>query len=301
MLIQEKFENTEFSSNERLLVNYILKHKMAIKDMTTKQLAEATYTSPSSLIRIAHKMGYDGWNDLKNAYLKEVAYLETHFSNVDANYPFKANDPIMSIASKIAVLKKESIDDTLSLIDHDDLQKAIKILNKASMIQLYAVSNNLNIIQEFAQNMRRIKKKVEVQSLEGEQVFTASLMNKDECAIIVSYSGETVVLTRVARTLKARGIPFIAITNIGDSTISKLADVNLRITTREVLFSKIATFTTDEAINYLLDVLYSCVFALDYDKNKKLRAGMSQVVEKGRFSSISDINETYSDKDVYTD
>ena len=47
----------------------------------------------------------------------------------------------MSIAGKIATLKKESIEDTLSLITHDDLQKAIQIIKKASCIHLFAVSN----------------------------------------------------------------------------------------------------------------------------------------------------------------
>ncbi|WRK52084.1 hypothetical protein SD457_16565 [Coprobacillaceae bacterium CR2/5/TPMF4] len=44
--------------------------------------------------------------------------------------PFSNDDTIMSIASKIATLKKKSIDDTLSLVRHDDLQKAVQMIKK---------------------------------------------------------------------------------------------------------------------------------------------------------------------------
>ena len=75
------------------------------------------------------------------------------------------------------------------------------------------------------------------------------------------------------------------ITSIGDNTLSKNADCILRICTREKLYSKIATFSTDSAITYLLDVLYSCIFALDYDRNLNLK------IETGRFSTVDILKE----------
>ena len=81
--------------------------------------------------------------ELKEAFLKEEEYLQSHFLELDANLPFQRGDSIMSIAGKIAALRKEAIDDTRSLLTHDDLQKAVLYMRKASSIGLYAVSNNL--------------------------------------------------------------------------------------------------------------------------------------------------------------
>ena len=72
-------------------------------------------------------------------------------------------------------MEKESIDDTLSLITHDDLQKAIQIIRKSSYTSLFAVSNNLLITQEFQHNMSRIKKRVDICLLQGETIFKAHL------------------------------------------------------------------------------------------------------------------------------
>lgn len=291
MLIRERLERCEFSNSERVIIDYILKEKMNIKDMTTKDIANATYTSPSTLIRIAHKMKFKGWNELKEAYLKEEAYLETHFLDVDANFPFTNDDTIMSIASKLAILKKEAIDDTLSLVTHDDLQKAVQTIRKASSIYVFAVSNNGLITQEFAHNMSRIQKKVTICNLQGELVYSAMNADSHSIAIIVSYSGETPILSRVIQALKVNQIPIIAITNIGENTVSKNADVVLRICTREKLYSKIATFSTDISFEYILDLLYSCIFALNYDKNVERKTKISSMIEKGRFSTIDIMKE----------
>lgn len=291
MLIRERLERCEFSNSERVIIDFILKEKMNIQNMTTKDIANATYTSPSTLIRIAHKMNFKGWNELKEAYLKEEKYLETHFLDIDANYPFSNDDTIMSIASKIATLKKEAIDDTLSLVTHDDLQKAVQTIRKTSSIYVFAVSNNALITQEYAHNMSRIQKRVTVCSLQGELVYTAMNADPHSCAIIVSYSGETPIFKKVINALKINHIPIIGITNIGDNTVSKNADVVLRICTREKLYSKIATFSTDVSFEYILDLLYSCVFALHYDQNIQRKKRVSQMIEKGRFSTIDIVKE----------
>lgn len=291
MLLREKMENCTFSNSERVVLNYILDKGTHIQNMTIKEISEETFTVPSTLIRIAKKLNYDGWNSLKEDFLKECEYLEHHFVDIDANLPFKNNDTIMSIAGKIAALEKESIEDTLSLITHDDLQKAIQIMRKANCIHLFAVSNNLLITQEFKHNMSRIQKDVRIHGLQNEITFDAILAQSDSCAIIVSYSGETYVLDKIANTLNNKNIPIIVITSIGDNTLSRKADCTLRICTREKLYSKIATFSTDRAITYLLDVLYSCMFALDYDYNLNLKIETSKTIENGRFSTLDILKE----------
>ena len=291
MLIKEKLENGDFSNSERVIVDYILENKMVIKDMTTKEIANATFTSPSTLIRIAHKMNYKGWNELKEAYLNEVEYLESHFDEIDANFPFQNDDTIMSIASKLAELKQEALQDTLALVRHDDLQKAVQIIRKVDTIYVFAVSNNGLICQEFAHNMMRIGKKVITATIQGELVFQAINADSNSCAIILSYSGETPVLLRALQALKANQIPVIGITSIGENSLSKGTDVNMRICTREKLFSKIATFSTDVSFEYVLDLLYSCTFSLNYNQNVKRKIMTSRMIEKGRFSTLDILKE----------
>jgi DNA-binding MurR/RpiR family transcriptional regulator len=132
---------------------------------------------------------------------------------------------------------------------------------------------------------------VNISNVQGELVYAAALAKPQSCAIIISYSGETVILGRVINALKENHIPIIAITSVGDNTLVRNSDCILKMCTREKLYSKIANFTTDSAISYLLDVLYSCVFKLDYDKNLKYKIDIAKKIENSRYTTNEILKE----------
>ena len=130
-----------------------------------------------------------------------------------------------------------------------------------------------------------------VHSIQGEAMYAATLAEQNECALIISYSGETTFLLQAVKLLKQRNIPILLITSMGENSMTPLANCCLRISTREKLYSKIATYANDASITYLLDVLYSCLFQQDYDRNVALRKDSSKIFEKGRSSSLSLLKE----------
>ena len=158
MLLQEKMKNTKFSPSEEIVIDFILTKQERIKDYSTTMIAGETYTSPSLLVRISKKLGFSGYNNFKNAFLEEVQYLHKSHLNIDANQPFLKTDSIMNIANKITQLKTESLNDTLSLIHHDTLQKAVRALQKSNTVKVFGVSNLSFPAEEFVFKLRRIVK-----------------------------------------------------------------------------------------------------------------------------------------------
>ena len=159
MLLKEQMKAYPFSHNERVIIDYILDKQINIKDYSVKMIADATFTSPSTLIRISKKLGFQGWVEFKDAYLEEANYLNSHFCNIDSNLPFSNQDSIMTIASKIVNLHIESAKDTLSLFQHDSLQKAVRILHQSKEIRVFAMSNLNFAGEEFVFKLNRIHKK----------------------------------------------------------------------------------------------------------------------------------------------
>ena len=72
MLIEQKIERARLSQSQQLIADYLLEKRSNIKDMTIKELAVATYTSTGTIIRLAKKLGYQGYEDFKADFLKEV-------------------------------------------------------------------------------------------------------------------------------------------------------------------------------------------------------------------------------------
>lgn len=291
MLLQERLETHSFTTSEKQVVDYLLEQQRNIQNKTTAEIAAATFSSKSTLVRIAKKLNYSGWTALKADFLNELDYLDKSVSCIDANYPFTKRDSLMTIANKIARLEIESIEDTLSLITHDDLRKVVDMIAKSSEINIFAASNNLLVAQEFSHQMSRIKREVKIHSIQGEILFNAYLAKQDSCGLIITYSGETGSLNQVAKLLFEQNIPVITITSMGENTTARYADAILRLCTREKLYSKISTYSTDAAINYLLNVIYSCVFALDYDANVALKIASSKKIENDRFSDSEILRE----------
>jgi len=157
MLLINKMENAKLTRIEEDIAQYIIEHQEVLEKLSTRAIAKATYTSSSAVIRLAHKLGFEGYNDLKKQYLEEQAYLNSHFQNIDANIPFSQDNNIMSVAGAIKEVMIESANDTLSLIRHDSLQQAIKILHKSNHIYVFGFSAYVPLATAFQMKLLRSK------------------------------------------------------------------------------------------------------------------------------------------------
>lgn len=292
MLLIEKLQHIEnVSDSQKAVVDYLLEQKEQIEKQTVKEIAAKIYTSPATLTRLSQKIGYQGFEELKKDFLREQEYLNKNANHIDANIPFRNNDSFMSIANKIGNLMKETIDDTLSLLDQKQLYSAVELMVKAESIHISAISLPLICARDFQLKMRRLGKKVEITEITGEQLYTYPIIGKKDIAIILSYSGEIPLLKEMATMYKQKGIPIIAITSLGENSIRNEADVILEITTREKLYSKIAEYSSQSSMKFMLDILYSCYFRTNYNvflENKKTLARQS---EPGRFSTSRILEE----------
>lgn len=291
MLISNKLESmNSLSKSEEVLANYILSQKENIENLSTKDLANATYTSPSTVVRLSQKLGFSGWNQFKEKYLEELKYLNTHLSNVDPDFPFEAHDTFMNIASKVSHLVLNSIEDTLSLLKNDELKKAVQLLCKSQIINVYGIGNSLLMAYDFKHKMLRINKHVEIMNFPGEQIIVASNSSPANCAILISYSGESKEVLKIAEILKSKNTQMIVLTSIGENSLTAFADCIFSISTRENLYSKISTYSSNNSIHLILDILYSCVFKMNYDYNLKYKADISKNLDE-RFSTSNLMNE----------
>src|SRR5699024_3151829 len=124
MLLTEKMKEDLFSPSEQTMIDYMFEERETIGDKPTKQIADETYTHPSSLVRVDKKLGFGGWLEFKEKFIEEIDYSNRHFKDIDANLPFNEDDNVTTIASKMALLNQMTVEDTLSLLHHEELQKA---------------------------------------------------------------------------------------------------------------------------------------------------------------------------------
>ncbi|MFR1449199.1 MAG: MurR/RpiR family transcriptional regulator [Beduini sp.] len=268
MKILTQFNDLErFSDAEQSLIEWILNNDEKLLTMSTKELANATYTSPATIVRLCQKLGLKGYNDFKIRYAKEIDINKKNNMQVSANYPFKKEDSFEKISVSLAQLFKEVIDETQELLNYEDLDKIADALIEADVIDVYSTSLPLICAMDFEKKLMHIGKRINVASMDGEQEFLVSNSTPRHCAIIISYSGQTEKQINLAMVAKKRKAKVISITSNISSPLAKISDFNICVSAREKNGTKIANFCSRTGINYVLDVLYSIIFVKEYDKN----------------------------------
>ena len=124
MILLNKLKNKELlSSNEILVANFLINYEGNILQLKASDIAKETFTSASTTIRLAKKLGYDGWISLREAIYTEKNYLNNSHKDINPNFPFSYKDSIQKISSLIEQLESQTIHETSQLIQHDELSK----------------------------------------------------------------------------------------------------------------------------------------------------------------------------------
>lgn len=285
-MIEEKLlHQDDFSDVEKALAAYILEKKDKIKNISSRKLAGETFTSPASVIRFCKKIGYDGYNHFKTAYLKELEYEVAHFRHLDPNYPFARKDSPIRIGNKIAELYMETIQDTLELLDAENLYQVMKVIEHAEVIHIVSNGSHLYLAYPFKEKMMKLGKRVDIIHQMDIAYFQMSYAKATECFLIISYSGEMEKLIRVAEKGKELGIPMICFTSMGDNSLSELCSYSLHLSTREKLVSNLGNYSVYQSVLYLFDLIYSCYFNKNYKVNLLNKLKIAREYEKERNSS----------------
>lgn len=285
MLLSEKMKQVKLSPAEQNIIKFMQEHPFDLDQYAISQLANQLYVHPSTFIRLAKKLEFDGWLSLRQTFKEEQQYLNARFQQINPNLPFSANDNEMLIASNIAHLESATLMDSFELLTPQKLKTAKKLLKNAKQIKIFGSSGNLMVAKDFMLKMQRLNCPIEMSDVIGETLYQAYNTGPDTCAILISYTGENSAIINIAKMLKKKNTPIIALTSIGDNQLSRHSDCTLFLTTREKLYSKIASFTINTSISYLLDILYSLYFSINYQQNLNHVLEMGEMIDTRQSSS----------------
>lgn len=285
MLISQRLEHLSlaYDDSRRTVSRFLLEQGACLEQYTMQQIADATYTSKATLVRIAKQLGFAGWRPFANAYATELRRQSERRPSTDPNFPFAAGDPVATIAERICRVHEESARQTLELNEAADFARATSLLWDAGRLSLFGISVNELLLRSFQRKMLTIGAHVSLVPQSEYGIEAASLKTGD-CALVVSYSGDNDERApmRQIEQLKQHGTRIVALTSAGSNYLRDRADCALTILSQESLYSKIATFSTEESISLLLDTLFSCYFARAYERHWNYKLSTAEASEINR-------------------
>lgn len=299
MLIVDKLGlNDRFSASEKNVADYLLQKRLEIGQYSIRTLANAIYTLPATVIRLCKKLGFSGFEEFKEEFIKELQYLNQSSGAVDFNFPFEKEDTPMKVANNIATLYEETIQDTISLMQFGELRRATTLLHCHSKIYVYSAGTAINQAESFREKMLKIGHCVIISNNLNYQLYEVRCLSKEDVAIVISYSGETPQIVQIAKECQNRSVPVIAITSFGENSLTQYAACKLTLSTKESIYQNLGDYSSHLSVNLLLDILYSEYFLQNYDENYRDKLDKALELEKHRTSSNPILMNPLSENDT---
>ncbi|MGR4845083.1 MULTISPECIES: MurR/RpiR family transcriptional regulator [Rhizobium] len=189
---------------------------------TTASIAAASDVQPSTLVRLAHHLGYGGFSDLQGIFRERLrdrtlSYEERLVTLEQSN----GDDEDANLLSGFIAAANQSVNRLAATVQSDTFTKAVNILANAETIYLIAKRRSypLTAHMTYAFSKLNIRHQI-VASPNGVDPEMVQFATPKDAAIAASFSPYAADSLSQSQELADRGVPVIAIT---DSAFSPLA------------------------------------------------------------------------------
>lgn len=263
-LLKLKEAMNNLKPSERKVAEFIIGHTDEIMGLSIGELSERSGTSETAVVRLCKTLNYNGYKDFR---LDMTSDIISQKSEETVYTDIRPGDDIETIIKNVCLNNKKSIDDTLKILDYDEVKKAVEVIRKSKRIDFYGVGASGIIAFDGQQKFLRINKNCHAFADPHMQITAAANLSCDDAAVIISYSGETRDIIDSMRVAKASGAVIIAITKYGKSTLSEEADINLFLSSPELSLRSGAMGSRIAQLN-MIDIIFSAVASLEYNNIK---------------------------------
>jgi len=251
---------------EKLVAEYVLDNLEEIPHLSIKSLAQLTKTSDASVLRFCKTMGYKGYRNFIVSISASIGSMDEE--QKDQYTDIQPGDDLYTVISNISRNNMKSIEDTLSVIDKREIERAVQVLRESNRIVFFGIGASGLVGIDAEQKFSRINKMCHTYTDGHSQLTAATLLEKNDVAIFISNSGNTAEILDALEIAKKNGACLIAITKYNKSALAEQANIVLSISTPEVTIrsgamgSRIAMLT-------VIDILFAGVASSEYKKVKK--------------------------------
>ena len=254
-----------FTPTEQQLAATVLAMGERMQDYSIKEFAAAAHVSIASVHRFCKKLELEGFKELKVELARTAAARAGAGEAVDINFPFGPADTPAQITRRMESLYKTTLRETREILDLDALERAAALVVQAEVVDIYTQSHNLYPAQMFRDRLLSCGMHATCGQAPEGQVRRAMASDERHAALIITYSGLSDTYPKLLGLLREQGSPVIFIGTQGACRRHPGLDVYLLVSDSESLQNRITQFASHIAVQYVLDTLFSCSFALDYD------------------------------------
>lgn len=207
---------------EKKAADLLLEKPEFFAGATIVEAAEAAGCSEATLVRLARRMGYGGYPELKGALLGgEKDSAAKLYQGITES------DDCAGVVRKVFKASIQALEDTLEVLDKNAYRLAVDAVCSCRKLMLCGVGDAAAVARSGYQKFVRVGFHVQAPEDMDVQLIAASHMRKGDVIIAISHSGRTRSIVDVVKYAKTLGITVISITNYPVSPLAKNSDIIL--------------------------------------------------------------------------
>lgn len=264
VLVRLQEYRSQANGAEKNLVRYLLEKPEEASGLSIHVLADRTYTSAATVIRLCKKLGFCGYKEFITSLNYEIALRSEERKDISTE--ISRNDDLKDIVDKVTYRSIQALEDTRKLLDLEELKCCVEVLERAKTIGLFGIGSSLLAARDMSLKLLRLNKPCICNDDWHSQIVCARNLTKDDAAIVISYSGMTREMISCAKIMKEKNVPIIAVTRFAENELTKLADYKLYVSAKELLVRTAATASRISQLN-VIDILFTACVKDNYERN----------------------------------
>lgn len=262
MLIEQLKDEKNFTNHEKDVAHFILDHIEKACNMTASQLAEASFTSKATVIRLSQKVGLSGYQEFRLKLVAEVNQFN-RINRILANEPITDKSSYMDIIQTLPVLYDKAITNTRLSLNQNSINRINTFLKHVDAIHIYGTGISYMLAQSAAFKFETLG--IDCSAYESINAHAlAAKTEKKTLSFLISFTGANRAMIRTAEYLKkATNHHIVGIMGPYSDDIKPFCDEIIEIPNRDSLLS-LDVITSFTAANYILDIFFAMILSNHY-------------------------------------
>ncbi len=249
--------------SERIIADYIEPRLDEITGLSLDELAGQIKTSKASIVRFCKTLGFRGYRDFVLKLSEEAGYRRSD-SEKKRYTDIRPGDATGTIVDNVCFANTQSITDTRAILSIQTLDDVVSMIESSRRIFFFGIGASGLVCMDASQKFMRINKQVWALTDSHSMKQAASLLDRNDAAIFISYSGTTAEVVSALKIARPTGARTVAITKYMKNNIGALCDKALYISSPEVSIRSGAMGSRIAMLN-VIDIIFSVYASRHYN------------------------------------
>ncbi|MDF0478931.1 MurR/RpiR family transcriptional regulator [Vagococcus sp. PNs007] len=250
----------QLANSEKKVAKYIISNRKDIIDMSIQEASQKIGVSASTIMRFCKTISIDSYSALK-IELAKINTNETKKPSIDIT----PNETIDGIKDKLLANAYYALSETVSLQKNDKIEKVTEKMQICDHIFVYGLGASGLVARDMTQKWNRVGKHLFYSEDVHLLISSLSAFKKNSMLILISHSGNTEEILRIANIAKKLNIFVVSICQLSNNRLSKKADISLEtVKTNESELRSGATSSLQAQL-MVVDIIFYAYLTKNYE------------------------------------